>query len=147
MKKFGLVTFLLVGILLAIACQGVIGPTGPEGPPGPQGTAGPQGPKGPEGECNCDVTRAEFDALISRVEALEQPTDCVLDWEQIIMLSNKVFNSYGIKTYVIALHGSPVPILDSLAASGGTSEAFDVNGDASLILEAMQTIRIAESGS
>ena len=326
MKKFGLVTFLLVGILLVTACQGVLGPTGPQGPPGPQGPAGPQGPKGPEGECNCDVTHAEFDALLSRVEALEQPTecvdndgdgygtgegclgpdcddsnadinpgeteicdgldndcdslvdegcepsaplnmvvlleragsmesnwattvealimffqdpnseginaginffppedgdpcdssnynplqvglvqipndistlvaemnahsatgsvspthsalegslmfaidhknnnptrniivvlltdghptDCVLDWEQIRMLADKAFNSYGIKTYVIALPGSPVSILDSLASSGGTSEAFDVTGDTSLILEAMQTIRIAETGS
>jgi len=337
MKKFGLVAFLLVAVLLVSGCQGTLGPAGPQGeqgppglqgsvgPQGPAGAVGPQGPVGPEGECNCDITRAEFDALLSRVEALKQspqcvdndddgygigegclgpdcddsnadvnpgaaeicdgldndcdlqvdegceqsvpldmvvlldrsasmgsiwatavealntfftapdseginvginffppeegdpcdsssynplqvglrqipndastliaemsaqtatgavsptygvlqgslmfamthksnkptrnviavlltdgnPTACELDWAKIIMLATKAFNSYGIKTYVIALAGAPVPQLDGVASAGGTLNAFDVTGDTSLILEAMQAIRIAESG-
>ena len=53
MKKFGLVIFLLVGVLLLSACQGAAGlqgtqgPQGPAGSPGPTGSAGPQGPAGP----------------------------------------------------------------------------------------------------
>lgn len=45
-KKFGLVVFLLVGLLLVSACQGA---TGPQGPPGSAGEPGPQGPAGPPG--------------------------------------------------------------------------------------------------
>ena len=50
MKKFGLVVFLLVGLLLFSACQGAAGPPGPQGPPGPAGPAGAAGPPGPPGK-------------------------------------------------------------------------------------------------
>ncbi len=43
MRKFALVVFFLVGILLLSACQGA---TGPQGTQGPQGLAGPPGPPG-----------------------------------------------------------------------------------------------------
>lgn len=295
MKKLCLFALLLVVLLPLSACQGLVGPAGPQGSPGSQGPAGPQGPSGlqgppgPEGECDCDITQAEFDALLSRVEELEQsiqyvdndgdsqvdengellvpldvvviidrsasmqsiwstvvealntffsdpnsegtnlginffppedgdpcdsssynplqvglaqlpndattlvsemkahtatgsvsptygalqsslmfaidrktnnptrhvivvlmtdgpPTACELDWAQIIMLVDNAFDSDGMKTYVIALAGSPVSILDQVALAGGTSEAYDVTDNTSLILEAMQAIRVAESG-
>ncbi len=46
MKKIGLVTILLVGLLLVSACQGAVGPQGSAGSQGPAGPAGPQGPTG-----------------------------------------------------------------------------------------------------
>lgn len=49
---------------------------GPQGPPGPEGPPGPAGPQGEQGECSCDISRAEFDALVARVEGLEQPIEC-----------------------------------------------------------------------
>lgn len=53
MKKIGLVTFLLVGLLLVSACQGGVGPqgsAGAQGPEGAQGLAGSAGPQGPTGK-------------------------------------------------------------------------------------------------
>ncbi len=44
MKKLGVVSLLLAGLLLLAACQGAIGQPGSAGPAGP---AGPQGPIGP----------------------------------------------------------------------------------------------------
>ena len=45
-KKYGLLTFLLAGLLLASACQGAIGTQGPIGPEGSAGLVGPAGPGG-----------------------------------------------------------------------------------------------------
>ncbi len=44
MKKIGLVTFLLAGLLVVSACQGAAGPAGPVGSAGPVGPVGPEGP-------------------------------------------------------------------------------------------------------
>ena len=54
-------------------------PAGPEGPEGPQGPEGPEGPEGPagadgaQGPAGADgfPTEAQWDALVARVEALE----------------------------------------------------------------------------
>jgi hypothetical protein len=70
----------------ADGADGTAGPQGPPGPPGADGAdgaPGPQGPAGPQGEpgtCACEITRAEFDALLLRVEALEgAPTQEICD--------------------------------------------------------------------
>jgi len=39
--------------------------------------AGSQGPPGPAGECDCDISREEFDTLKERVTALEQAQECI----------------------------------------------------------------------
>lgn len=49
MKKYGLVIFLLVSLLVVSACQGAVGPQGPAGAQGPAGPAGAVGPAGPAG--------------------------------------------------------------------------------------------------
>lgn len=57
------------------------------GTPGPQGESGPVGPAGPAGECSCAISSADFQSLVTRVEALEQNSagefgmlpDCILD--------------------------------------------------------------------
>lgn len=56
---------------------GVEGPPGPEGPEGPQGPDGIQGPEGPQGPAGNDgfPTEAQWNDLVSRVEALENPED------------------------------------------------------------------------
>jgi hypothetical protein len=61
--------------------NGIDGATGPQGPPGangidgatgPQGPQGGPGPPGPQGDpATCEITRAEFEALLARVTALE----------------------------------------------------------------------------
>lgn len=48
-KKYGLLTLLLAGLLLASACQGAIGTQGPIGPEGSAGQAGQAGPAGLQG--------------------------------------------------------------------------------------------------
>lgn len=66
------------------AVEGVEGPEGPRGPEGPQGppgadgkdgAKGDQGPEGPRGPAGADGFPSEVDwnALVARVEALEQP--------------------------------------------------------------------------
>jgi hypothetical protein len=43
----------------------------PQGPQGIQGPPGSQGNPGPAGTCNCEITKADYDALVARVAALE----------------------------------------------------------------------------
>lgn len=50
--------------------RGPQGPEGPEGPQGPKGDDGPEGPQGPKGDDGFP-TEAEWNDLVSRVEALE----------------------------------------------------------------------------
>src|SRR5690625_439875 len=50
--------------------QGPKGDDGPEGPQGPKGDDGPEGPQGPKGDDGFP-TEAEWNDLVSRVEALE----------------------------------------------------------------------------
>jgi hypothetical protein len=62
----------------ADGADGADGATGPQGDPGP---AGATGPEGAPGTCSCDITRAEFDELLIRVQTLEgdctpQPEIC-----------------------------------------------------------------------
>lgn len=54
--------------------QGEPGPGGADGAPGAQGLPGPQGEPGPRGDtgtCSCPISQEEFDALKTRIEALE----------------------------------------------------------------------------
>lgn len=50
---------------------------GPQGEQGPQGERGPQGPEGPQGPAGADgfPTEAQWNELVARVEALENPDD------------------------------------------------------------------------
>jgi len=62
--------------------QGEPGPQGLPGPAGPQGLQGPAGPQGIPGECSCEISVAEFQALAARVEQLEaggSQQDCIID--------------------------------------------------------------------
>ena len=52
--------------------EGLPGAVGPEGPQGPQGPEGPEGPQGPAGNDGFP-TEAQWNDLVSRVEALENP--------------------------------------------------------------------------
>ena len=47
---------------------------GAEGPPGPEGPQGPEGPEGPAGNDGFP-TESQWNDLVSRVEALENPED------------------------------------------------------------------------
>lgn len=51
------------------------GGTGTPGPEGPQGPEGPEGPEGPQGPAGADgfPDQTMWDALVARVEALENP--------------------------------------------------------------------------
>lgn len=49
-------------------------PAGPQGPKGDKGDMGPSGPQGPAGK-DSEVTKMEFEALKSRVDALEKPKE------------------------------------------------------------------------
>ncbi len=62
--------------------QGPAGAQGPQGEPGDQGPPGPQGVQGPAGDCTCEVTRAEFDALVERLAVLEGGASCHPDEAQ-----------------------------------------------------------------
>ena len=48
------------------------GPKGDEGPEGPEGPQGPEGPEGPKGDDGFP-TEAQWNDLVQRVEALENP--------------------------------------------------------------------------
>lgn len=66
--------------------EGPTGPRGPEGPKGDQGVKGDQGPEGPKGDQGVKgdtgdpgspgaPSQEDWDALVARVEALENPTE------------------------------------------------------------------------
>lgn len=70
--------------IAAKAARGPEGPEGPQGPEGPRGSAGAdgkdgakgdKGDPGPAGKDGADgaPTQVEWDALVARVEALENP--------------------------------------------------------------------------
>lgn len=73
-----------------------------------------------------------------------QPNSCPApqnDTEVIAGLATAAYNYNGVETYVIAIQGSNLVALNTIAAAGNTGQAIDVSSDISAFLAAMETVR------
>lgn len=56
-------------------------------------------------------------------------------------LASNIFNYNGVLTFTIAIAGAKLPVLDQIAAAGGTTAAFDITSDINGFIKKMQDIQ------